>query len=82
MDAAETGTAIGWIWLVALVVGPALLALVFAVGMVRSRRRAPQGPLSPGQTDPGATGAAASRPMVASGGGEAPVSPPGASPPR
>ena len=79
MDAAETGTTIGWLWLAAVVVGPALLAAAFAIGIVRSRTRAPQGPLAPGEVERSSTGA--SYRAVASGRGEAPVSPPGASPP-
>jgi hypothetical protein len=81
MDVAETGTAIGWIWLVALVGGPILLGAAYAIGISRSRKRAKQGPLSPGEVDRGST-AATPRPAVASGGGEAPVSPPGVSPPQ
>jgi hypothetical protein len=81
MDVQDTGTAIGWIWLVALVGGPVLLGAAYVIGIRRSRGRAKQGPLSPGEVDRGST-SGAPRPAVASGGGEAPVSPPGASPPR
>ena len=81
MDVQETGTAVGWIWLVVLIGAPIVLGAVYAIGITRSRKRAKQGPLSPGEVDRGST-SAAPLPAVASGGGEAPVSPPGASPPR
>jgi hypothetical protein len=80
MDVQETGTAIGWIWLVVLIGAPILLGAVYAIGIRRSRERAKQGPLSPGEVDRGST--TGTHRAVASGGGEAPVSPPGASPPR
>ena len=55
----EEGTAIGTFSLLVYVLGPILLAAVVAFAIMRSRRRAKQGPLAPGEPDQGAPSAQA-----------------------
>lgn len=43
------GSFIGSAWLIVVVLGPVLLAIVFGVGIIRSRRRHRQGPMPPAE---------------------------------
>lgn len=50
----DEGSAIGTFSLLVYVLGPVLLAVIIGYAIMRSRRRAKQGPLAPGEPDRGA----------------------------
>jgi hypothetical protein len=57
----DEGTAIGTFSLLVYALGPILLAVIIGYAIMRSRRRAKQGPLAPGEPDPTSGRAAPTR---------------------
>ena len=57
----DEGSAIGTFSLLVYVLGPILLAVIIGYSIMRSRRRAKQGPLAPGEPDRNAPSAQATQ---------------------
>ena len=57
----DEGSAIGTFSLLVYVLGPILLAVIIGYAIMRSRRRAKQGPLAPGEPDRNAPSAQAAQ---------------------